>query len=221
MLLLAPLIGLMPKATLAAMVIVYSIGLIKPVGVPGNPGCAARNSSGRWSRWSAWPGRHARGDRRRHHRVDGRARSSGRRIRRFMFSAESRGRMCSVRNRPSTRTTKPSRPADAESAGADFLRECEARRPEDEAADRVDGAENRGARSRRSIRFRIHRIEDADGSGAEVSRGARRRALARRAEPRRSRDGAALAAGSDARKRQDVLQHGPAVARYLAEQARE
>ena len=31
MLFLAPLIGLMPQATLAAIVIVYSIGLIKPV----------------------------------------------------------------------------------------------------------------------------------------------------------------------------------------------
>ena len=31
MLLLAPLIGLMPQATLAAVVVVYSIGLIKPV----------------------------------------------------------------------------------------------------------------------------------------------------------------------------------------------
>ena len=48
MLLLAPLIGAMPQATLAAVVIVYSVGLIEPRRIPRDPhACAAREF--RWA----------------------------------------------------------------------------------------------------------------------------------------------------------------------------
>ena len=50
MLFLAPLLGLMPHAVLAGIVIVYSVGLIQPANSAISSRFAALNSSGRWPR---------------------------------------------------------------------------------------------------------------------------------------------------------------------------
>ena len=54
MLLLAPLIGLMPQATLAAVVIVYSVGLIRPAEFRLSSRSGERSSSGPWPPLPAW-----------------------------------------------------------------------------------------------------------------------------------------------------------------------
>jgi len=69
MLLLAPFIGLMPEATLAAVVIVYSIGLIRPAEFRAILRCGERSSGGPWSRWSRRAARNPAGNRRCHRRL--------------------------------------------------------------------------------------------------------------------------------------------------------
>ena len=93
MLLLAPVLGLMPNATLAAVVIVYSVGLIQPAEFR-----AIRNVRTMEFRWALIavrrrPGvRHAQGHRRGHHRVDDRAREPGRPAARVRHRPQARGR---------------------------------------------------------------------------------------------------------------------------------
>ena len=73
MLLLAPLLGLMPNATLAAVVIVYSVGLIQPAEFRAIRKVRVDGVSLGADRLCRRAGvRHAQGDRRRDHRVDDR-----------------------------------------------------------------------------------------------------------------------------------------------------
>ena len=78
LLFLAPLISLMPQATLAAVVIVYSVGPDSTAGVPGNPGRAAHGVplGGRRIRRGHAP-RDSQGHPRRHHRLPGVPRAAG------------------------------------------------------------------------------------------------------------------------------------------------
>ena len=79
MMLLAPLLGLMPHATLAAVVIVYSVGLDQAGGVPRHPRGALDGVPLGADRLRRRAGvRHAQGHRRRDHRVDDRAGEPGR-----------------------------------------------------------------------------------------------------------------------------------------------
>ena len=48
LLFLAPVLALMPHATLAAVVIAYSIGLVNPAEMSPSAGCARWSSTGRW-----------------------------------------------------------------------------------------------------------------------------------------------------------------------------
>ena len=80
LLFLAPLISLMPQATLAAVVIVYFIGLIQLPGIPRHPGSAAHGvhlGRGRIRRRHA--ARHSAGHPRRDHRFSRGSRSPSRR----------------------------------------------------------------------------------------------------------------------------------------------
>ena len=110
MLLLAPMLGLMPNATLAAVVIVYSVGLIQPAEFR-----AIRNVRAMEFRWALVACarragvRHAQGDRRGHHRVDDRPGEPDARIRACPSSAASAAPTCCGRCRPNTPTTRPSR----------------------------------------------------------------------------------------------------------------
>ena len=109
MLLLAPVLGLLPNATLAAIVIVYSVGLIQPAeflrdpprahdGVPlGHRGRARRADAG-----------HAAGHRRRDRPVADRAVEPGGQSRPCTSSGASAGPTCCARCRRSTPTTRRS-----------------------------------------------------------------------------------------------------------------
>ncbi len=75
---LSPFIALMPHAALAGVVIVYSLGLIQPVGIPRHAARAAHRihlGGDRHARRD--DAGHAAGNSRRHHRVDSRARLPG------------------------------------------------------------------------------------------------------------------------------------------------
>ena len=137
LLFLAPLISLMPQATLAAVVIVYSVGLIQAAGVPGDPGGAAHGvhlGGRRIRRGDA--ARHSQGHPRRHHHFPGVARAAG-------------GRPAGVPARPqaghervppalgrASRRRDLSRPVDAAPRGPAVLRQWPAGGGEDAAAGR-------------------------------------------------------------------------------------
>ena len=107
MLLLAPMLGLLPHATLAAVVIVYSVGLIQPAEFR-----AIRRVRTMEFRWAliACAGcagvRHAEGHRGGDHRVAGRPGEPGRPSARLTSSAASAAPTCCGRCRPSTPTTR-------------------------------------------------------------------------------------------------------------------
>ena len=110
MLLLAPVLGLLPNATLAAVVIVYSAPLIQPAEFAAIR--SVRRMEFRWALAAALgrPGlRHAAGHRRRDHPLAGRAGQPDRAIRASPSSAASAAPTCSARCRPSIPMTRPSR----------------------------------------------------------------------------------------------------------------
>ena len=173
MLLLSPLIALMPDAVLAGVVIVYSIGLIKPAefrdilrirahrvhlgdrGIPGRH--APRDPAG-----------HPGGD----HRLPGRARSPDRESARVRAWPQARNECV-----PTALARTPGRRvvpglADAAARGSAVLLQCRARRGKGPLADGGGEAEGGSARSERCIRPRILGAEDAH-RGREAQPGRR------------------------------------------------
>ena len=110
MLLLAPVLGLMPNATLAAVVIVYSVGLIQPAEFLAHPqGARDGVSLGDHRRARRADLRHAAGHRGGDHRVADRTCPARPRTRASPSSAGSAGPTCCDRCRPNIPTTRPSR----------------------------------------------------------------------------------------------------------------
>ena len=109
MLLLAPLLGLLPNATLAAVVIVYSVGLIQPAEFRNIR--RVRTMEFRWAMVACLGVlrvRHAEGHRRRDHRVHDRAGQPGCQPARACHRSQARCRRTEARSRRSTRTTRRS-----------------------------------------------------------------------------------------------------------------
>ena len=165
MLCLAPLIGLMPQATLAAVVIVYSIGLIKPADFRPSSRSGARSSSGRLA---AVAGVVLLGTLQgilvaivvslvalAYQMADPPVHVLGRKPGTNVFRPRSK-------EHPEDETFPGS--ADPAAGGARLFRQRRADRREDEGARRRGEAEGRGARPQRRARSRVHGAQDADRS---------------------------------------------------------
>ena len=125
MLLLAPLLGLMPHATLAAVVIVYSVGLIQPAEFRAIR--KVRTMEFRWAldRLRRRAGvRHAEGHRGGHHRVDDRAGEPDRATARVRHRPQARGRRAATAVARAPRRRDLRGPADRAAGGAPVLRQC-------------------------------------------------------------------------------------------------
>ena len=130
LLFLAPLISLMPQATLAAVVIVYSVGLIQPAGVSRDSRGAAHGVHlGDRSVRRRRAARHAEGHPRRDHRLAGGARAAGGRSAGLRARPQARHqRLPPAVRRAHGRRDVPG-PADAASRRAPVLRQRRARQP--------------------------------------------------------------------------------------------
>ena len=124
MLLLAPLLGLMPNATLAAVVIVYSVGLIQPAEFrqhpPGSHDGVPLGGRGLPRRAGV---RHAEGHPGRHHRVHDRAREPGRAPARVRHRPQARRRRAAAAHARAPGRRDLRGPADPAARGAPVLRQ--------------------------------------------------------------------------------------------------
>jgi hypothetical protein len=155
LLLLAPLIALMPNAVLAAVVVVYSIPLIKPEEFRAI--AQIRRTEFYW----AAVARHPEGHRGRRDRLAARARATGRQ------SAAARARP-QARNADLSRAFGKARGrrdlarlARGAAGGPDLLRQCRKARRKNPQADPGGEAEGRHPRLQSRHRHRVHRAQDA------------------------------------------------------------
>ena len=161
MLLLAGPMGLMPQATLAAVVIVYSVGLIQLAGIPGHPrGSAHGVHLGAGRARGRGPARDAAGYRRRDRGVGGGAGPAGRDPPVYVLGRKP-GTTCSGRVGGAPRRRNLPGTAALRVEGRIFFlnaaRSASKIRP---LVRRVE-AEGRGARPERRLRSRVHGAQGA------------------------------------------------------------
>ena len=206
MVLLAPLLGLMPNATLAAIVIVYSNRADPAGGVPRHPQSARDGVSLGALRLRRRAGvRHAHRHRRRHRRVDDRPGQPDGAPAGVGHRAQARGRRAAAAVARTSRRRDLRRPADRTAGRAHLFRERAGRRPADQRPRREIPAACAGARHEPCRRPRIFGAAGAD-RGRETRHRKRRRRVAGGAEPERPRDGTEFRAGRAARSRAHAVQ---------------
>ena len=188
LLLLAPVIALMPQAALAAVVVAYSLDLIKPAEF--GEIRRVRRIEFRWARdriRRRRAARDAQGDPRRGDRVAPRARAAGLQSARLRAGPQARhARLpCALEGAPGRRDLAG--PADPAHRRAALLRQRAARRRQDAAAHRPGEAVGRAARLQRRVRHRVHGGQDARSRGKRSCARRASRSGWRRSTPKRWR----------------------------------